>query len=1226
MWQVRTPPGLHLKAGFSIAPISAPLVNSLQAFQSTVRSASRAFSGTFIQVDVAVFTQGVMKRIPIPAGLIQGPLHRLKEFIDATLSVDPENLGSGSLIAVGEPSPLPEYTIFEMWFSRIDFADFGRIVSAPRNPFRLMVSRPIGRTALNAPLRLSNTRPIPNSLLGTKPTYIKPGIPWPIQAADNSHLPFEYKDDGLCFQRVCDALQVTNSPPQLKTTAELLEWLTLQYKVVSGKDLVTIHPYLDADKYYVSDDPPRGYDNPPILPLVKRSRLFPKLVFHYHPHNIQPVDLSETTYILYDGKKHVAMPLYHTCEVDQEFPRWKLTENFVQGRGNLFYLHPRNQDAALLPALVPVPSSFNRPAATNSFKLVNPEWSIVSAYPWQDQVFKESRKPKETDQIGYLFFDFETVNNAQYKTVPYAVSWLLVTVDPETFTPISPATPQEFVNATQFYYGENAAEHILLSILSASFTSENRHRYSQIVGVTFNGSSFDNALLFDAANSIRKETLDPTFYGSFSIQRPFIQGSALSDFYIDGYFSLFDLRRHLSGSLAANCKAFNTEIVKVGDFNHDAVQSVFNEGGFDHLRSYAGPLLLPAGKTPEDYPDGNFPAFIDKLEEYAKVDSACLADLFFKYRAVQIFGPHTQFKPRMTLASETFSAWETYMKQNHAPPETEPSKKRPRSLTDKILYLWDPLPISFIQELRSASVVAGRVQLFHPPTWYKEPCVSMDVKSLYPYVMCVKDVYYPHGSFEITKEFHYEEQGLELYHTSEKRGKLGLWKVHVDQSHLPSKNLPYILAVKYETEDAEFYDMLNTPPPKVEKNNWQSPYVPNLWITSEEMRVLLKYDCHVIVQEACVWEDRIRSIDLFGNLAKLMQIKNAEDRKKELKQPFNSALRQAAKLASNALYGKMMEGFHEDTVEAIDRQRYDTITDDLANGKSRYSKLSVLHPFGKQVFAKLTRVVSEELFGQKQRPLVIGFYILAYARMYMYEYAYAKLGLDKCYYTDTDAIKTSRAAYEQRLKPFWEKTKIPHWPDAEEFEPLYASEHIYEEACKCYGGFEDEFKDIQDGRNGGLITISKKCWLMLPEGVTHLREGTQEPFTYPKVNYADCKIGTKGVALRDALLSNNFLARYYALPAKLTGDQFREFCADAFHDPSNTVRDNILELFARLLLDSRAVVVHSNFVKHLVQLSHNVTWDQSEKHVKHFGSMSQRYSISILSPHLNQEVRSEILY
>jgi len=45
--------------------------------------------------------------------------------------------------------------------------------------------------------------------------------------------------------------------------------------------------------------------------------------------------------------------------------------------------------------------------------------------------------------------------------------------------------------------------------------------------------------------------------------------------------------------------------------------------------------------------------------------------------------------------------------------------------------------------------IAGRVEMFNGVQHIKEKCASIDVCSLYPYVLAVKDVYYPSG--EITE-------------------------------------------------------------------------------------------------------------------------------------------------------------------------------------------------------------------------------------------------------------------------------------------------------------------------------------------------------------------------------------------------------------------------------------------------------------------------------------------
>jgi len=79
--------------------------------------------------------------------------------------------------------------------------------------------------------------------------------------------------------------------------------------------------------------------------------------------------------------------------------------------------------------------------------------------------------------------------------------------------------------------------------------------------------------------------------------------------------------------------------------------------------------------------------------------------------------------------------------------------------------------------------IAGRVEMFNGVQHIKEKCASIDVCSLYPYVLAVKDVYYPSGKIIEAKNF----KGYDV---------IGFYWVSFYQTDLASKNLPNIYARK----------------------------------------------------------------------------------------------------------------------------------------------------------------------------------------------------------------------------------------------------------------------------------------------------------------------------------------------------------------------------------------------------------------------------------------------
>ena len=1199
--------------GFVIVPLVVDGEVTPRGFFDLVLKARRSRPGNLVTVSVSANVDGVDRRIRMRGELFTaGGLPLFLRTLRAMIAPREDEVGSASLISNGPVPTTPNFNLFELWFSATDVQNmnnsFDNARPAVRVP-RLRLTRPGGL----------------NPGLGAKPQYVKKGIPWLIQAQDSSHNPLSFVDDGKCLERVISGLGLVGAPPPHSSIKEQLEWLTQAVLAKFGKPIAWVFPYKNFDETEL--DP--SYSAEEWYRSEYKNRLFEprhpgclaKYVFPFEINQLYPLD-PENIPVIFDGDSHVALPVIRECE--DGYSRFLPTPQFFKCGDNFYYISPKDTVSGIHPPWVEGEPDENG----CTISVLSDAWTIRPAYLFESEKRRLARKDPEKTTLGHLFFDFETIVTEEGKVQPYAVSWLIVEVDSETFLPISPASPDEFLAQTHFYYGEDAAFQLLRQIVGAKSGQQGRKEFRKLVGVTFNGSNFDNSLLYEAFQTYMLHDVEPVISagGQFKITDPKVQGTSLCNFRVDGYFTLFDLRRHLGGSLAKNCKDFKNTIQKVGDFNHEAVQMVFSERGFEGLRDYVGEHLLPDGKGPEDYPDKNYPPFYEHLEKYTKADTAALAELYYSYRKVNLFPDLVPLlEPKMTLASETFAAWTNFIKT-----EVAPSRLKEGEVVSKenVYQLWERMPVELIKELRDTSVVAGRVQLFHTPKWYKERCVSMDVKSLYPYVMCVKDVYYPCGSHQ-----HYKtaEIAKEQYERSVSAGKLGLFKVTVDQSNLKRKDLPVILAAKTYKEDFEFYKREGIPLPIAERNNWHADVVNELWITSEEMRVLTKYHCRITVHEAVIWQDKIKSIELFGNLAHLMKVKNTEDRVKSAGGAFNAAKRTAAKLASNALFGKMLEGFHESSMESVTAERYEEIRADVLSGVGKYEYISAVYPFGKDVFAQTCKKVNDENFATRQRPVVIGFYILAYARMYMYEYAYSLLGRQNCYYTDTDAIKTSWSAFESKLLPVWRNTKIPHWPEAEEMEPLYKTDHIYEKECRCYGGFEDEFDEKP---NGGIVTIAKKSWLKVPAGVTDLAvlkefylthpiheeaDDSGEVYEYASLPPSDCKVGLKGVGKNDILLTrkeNDWLE-------SVSGDfpTWHRACASLFKNKERTVEKRFGELFARLLYGvNKAYVLRSTFLRHMTQLRRGVVYGDEERYVDKFAQMSHAYSVVTLDPKKNQEV------
>ena len=1219
LYRIR-PPGRIEKQGFSVVHFQTTRLVTRQEFYAILQDIQRRYAGIFQQVDYAVDNgSGKDRRLRIHAR----DMNTLADFIrkeeSALIPNEDGSGGSESLIVPGEGAVIPNYSIFEVWFRG-------------NNGGELNPTTPTTSTAGSSLPRIGNI--LSRRGLGAAPQYSAPGVPWVYQSVDNSDDPLMYEDDGNCLERLCNDLKIPFTPMNTLNVKDDLRYIEKQVEEIHGQYVHWVHPFeIRAEDLIHPWDQPKGLNSSDSYVTGQKGRRHLGLI---RPETFVSIP-QDTVPILFDGRTHAALAkIVIGCDLKRYIA---VNAGFYECDGRIVRVEKKNkQDTAISPTpWVDV----TRSSVTHAHNYtLAAGWKVVDVF---DTEAEERNKWKERTRTGCLFFDFETVVDADSHHTPYAVSWLMVDVNKETGQPLH-LEFEDFMKHSQVYVGADAADHLVHTILSCTWASgQDSYEYDRVLGVTFNGAGFDNHLLYEAFKRHNWSDITPTRWGDIKLDNEFLQGSQLVDFAVDTFFTLFDVRKHLVGSLKKNCDGFGNVNKKLGDFNHANVQAVYNklyEETGDHkeavskLGEYAGYDLLPEGKTPEDFPDGP-PKFLEHLTEYAKMDVASLGELFFRYREVanNLFDiGYFSVKPKMTLASESYAAFETKLRKDHDVPSSAQVKKKLKNMSKddpgyedyklyvkgveehnnkfKVLGLWTPMDPKLLEEIRTTSIVAGRVQLFHEPKWYKENVVSMDVKSLYPYVMAVKDVYYPTGEHE-----RYQDQSHEFYRaTYEHDPRLGLWKVDIDQSHLKARNLPVVLASK------KAYDPDNK---RVERNDWHADHIQDLWITNEEIRILDKFDCKITFKDCILWADKMRSCDLFNVLTPLMKVKNQEDRKKDAKMPFNPALRTAAKLGSNALYGKMMEDFHEWRTMRLDAERYQEILDIVESGDEdrEFVDISVCYPVGPDVFARVkkNRFLKKHL--HTQRPMVVGFYILAYARMYMYEYALAPLGLDKCYYTDTDCIKTSAEAFETRLKPQWSTTLIPHWKDCEtEMDPLYATAKLYEEKCKCYGGFENELEP-----NYGLITVAKKMWLVLYADVQSLDSSPvisedgegywgEEYEKYPKKMF---KCGMKGVQESDVILDEDCACLMGSLSA--TDPEWNRSLEVIYSDRSRTVGDNLLEVFARLL-QGVTYFVKSNFVKLLTQHSTRVRWGEEDKYVSNYGRIAMRYSFVKVDPTKNQEV------
>lgn len=440
-------------------------------------------------------------------------------------------------------------------------------------------------------------------------------------------------------------------------------------------------------------------------------------------------------------------------------------------------------------------------------------------------------------------------------------------------------------------------------------------------------------------------------------------------------------------------------------------------------------LEFDHNKAQQLYLDNKLIDFItnnQELKDYNEFDVLATAVLFCKYRKALNDIPATSLYTKnltdtKTIGSLIFKVFEDYKK----------TKK------------FDLPALNFKQyEDLQKYKIAGRVELFNGAKEVNERLVSTDVCSLYPFVMSVLNCYYPCGNtIKEVKKY----QGDDV---------IGFYYCDIDQSNLSKSDLPNIYAEKLPLE-----------------NKWDSKNELKDYLISNVMIGLLKkFNCKVVIKNGFIFEDKMKSCDMFGFLLDFMKAKNNQDTlKKNKDENYNSALRETLKLLMNSLSGKVIEGLHTEKTVGIDSiAEYEKI-------KNKSQTINVVNNIGNKLF--ITYEVDAEKMLKQQRPIYLGVLIYDYAKRYMYENSYSKVGLSKLLYTDTDASKFRYKDFE--VWKNWVDTnniQVPHWKEVEAFDERYKDHRIFVKGSKVFGAFEDELEDMV-GDDYKFYCIEKKSWL-----------------------------------------------------------------------------------------------------------------------------------------------------
>lgn len=609
--------------------------------------------------------------------------------------------------------------------------------------------------------------------------------------------------------------------------------------------------------------------------------------------------------------------------------------------------------------------------------------------------------------------------------------------------------------------------------------------------VSYNGACYDNFLFFEEL--MRCIDSKEMFADGITVD-PFYNGNMMLGLNINKRHTFFDLRRHLVGSLADNCKSWNVGILSKKECDHNYITELYIQSKMEYLEEL----------KKKELHEKMFPNSIykmkkvkDRLIEYCSTnqdfidyndyDVLSIAYIFHEYqeslRAIP-FLKNIKLRDHQTIGGIIYSVFRDWCKKKGI--------NNPK------------MDVDLYNELRKYKA-AGRVELFNGAVEILgKPMSSLDVCSLYPYEMAISNHYFPCG--EIEKAYHYESAPSA---EANQKNRIGFYYCDVDQSNLRKNNLPNIYPEKTDIE-----------------NIWDSTNVLSGYLLSNVMIDLLrKYGCKVTIrykedseashgygtsvanQRYCgyLFTDKVQSSEMFGFLLDCMASKNQQDIwKSKDDEKYNPALRETLKLLMNSLSGKVIENLHTVVTELVSLERYTEIH------HNRNYKVNCIRLFGSRAFATYEKPQQEVI--SKQHEIYLGVLIYDYSRRYMYENSYAMLGLKNLVYTDTDAtkfknevisqqmenlVKHKKAYYEyilslKNVKPsdsikmsygeFITSKKVPHWEEVEKYDERYKNHTLYNPKSKVFGSFEDELEEINkkisidQQKDLYFYALQKKSW------------------------------------------------------------------------------------------------------------------------------------------------------
>lgn len=588
--------------------------------------------------------------------------------------------------------------------------------------------------------------------------------------------------------------------------------------------------------------------------------------------------------------------------------------------------------------------------------------------------------------------------------------------------------------------------------------------------------------------------------------------------------SLLDFKINYRHSMFDLCRHINKPLkVACEDFNLGHL----SKGEFDHHEAQ----VLYDNNQIEKKLDTKY-EFGRKLAKYNKYDVISMAIIYKRYeeslKEIVYNGTPILDKPLHEYITIGSMAWSF---------TTRTSEIKINELPE--------LTIKQYQDLKKYSV-AGRVELFNGVCSFIEPLCSKDVTSLYPYIMAIYKAVFGSGKI-IDFEKDVPEDTVYFAYCD------------LDQSNLIKQNLPCIYANKTKTS-----------------NDWKAPKLKNVLLSSPIIKLAKKYGCKVNIKKGFYFTEKFKNYKMFGCVLELMKGKMAQDQLKNKKsEKYNNCLREIYKLISNSISGKTIEGLHDVKIENVSENKYLKL-----KNSEKITKLNVIKINKKSVTIQYKKNIESLI--KRQKPIWIGCLIYDYAKIYMYEQIYSKLGKSNCIYTDTDACKSTKHNMDKWINSYASKKIIPHWKYIEKIEPKYKTQKLYQNDSKLYGAFEEE---LNPNNKGGYF-LQKKLWLV--------KDGKSKDQN---------KLGSKGIPIKSIILTKK---EYDTLGKTNQRSLYDYFNNKTNQKKSMSISNNQLKFFSNLNQYKKAYILCFSMKKNVKNLKKSGIKDKL-KHNSLSGSIQPTY-------------------